>query len=295
MNLYHIRYFSTLARLEHYTKAAEELMITQPSLSHAISALENELGVPLFEKVGRNIQLTKYGRAFLRDVEASLRILDSSVKNLRTIGGGEGLIELGFVRTLGVDLVPRLVRGFLKQNPDKRVRFNFSTGSGLSQDLLEGLKTKLYDIVFCSRLDNEPGIEFVPIASQELVVIVPTDHPLAEKETLHLEETLPYPQIIFKHKSGLRHIVDGIFSKINAYPMVAYEVEEDQVAAGFVAHGFGIAVVPRMETLDQMKVKAIPISAPQWERNFYLATLKDMHRTPIVEEFRQYAIKHAKT
>ena len=76
MNLYHLRYFVTLAHLEHYTKAAENLSITQPSLSHAISLLENELGVALFEKEGRNIVLTKYGKIFLKDVEKLLEILD---------------------------------------------------------------------------------------------------------------------------------------------------------------------------------------------------------------------------
>ena len=65
MNLYHLRYFVTLAHLEHYTKAAEILSITQPSLSHAISSLEKELGVKLFEKDGRNVVLTKCGQAFL--------------------------------------------------------------------------------------------------------------------------------------------------------------------------------------------------------------------------------------
>lgn len=85
MNLYHLRYFVTLAHLEHYTKAAENLSITQPSLSHAISLLENELGVALFEKEGRNIVLTKYGKIFLKDVEKSLEILDSSVKSLKKL------------------------------------------------------------------------------------------------------------------------------------------------------------------------------------------------------------------
>ena len=64
LNLYHLRYFVTLAHLEHYTKAAEELMITQPSLSHAIALLGKELGVSLFEKEGRNEVLTKYGKMF---------------------------------------------------------------------------------------------------------------------------------------------------------------------------------------------------------------------------------------
>ena len=90
MNLYHLRYFATLAHLEHYTKAAEILAITQPSLSHAIASLEKELGVKLFEKEGRNVALTKCGQAFLIDVEQALDMIDSSVNKLQMTGRGEG-------------------------------------------------------------------------------------------------------------------------------------------------------------------------------------------------------------
>jgi DNA-binding transcriptional LysR family regulator len=90
MNLYHLRYFSTLAHIEHYTKAADILAITQPSLSYAISTLEEELGVKLFEKNGRNVTLTKYGKVFLNDVEEVLNRLDSSVNSLKLAGKGEG-------------------------------------------------------------------------------------------------------------------------------------------------------------------------------------------------------------
>ena len=79
MNLHHLRYFVTLAHLEHYTKAAKQLSITQPSLSHAIAALEEELNVRLFEKDGRNVVLTRWGNVFLKDVEEILAHLDSSV------------------------------------------------------------------------------------------------------------------------------------------------------------------------------------------------------------------------
>ena len=97
MNLYHLRYFVTLAHLEHYTKAADVLAITQPSLSHAISSLEEELGVKLFEKNGRNVSLTKYGKTFLGDVEETLNRLDSSVNGLQLAGKGEGQIDVAFL------------------------------------------------------------------------------------------------------------------------------------------------------------------------------------------------------
>ena len=103
MNLYHLRYFSTLAHIEHYTKAADILAITQPSLSYAISTLEEELGVKLFEKNGRNVTLTKYGKVFLNNVEEVLNRLDSSVNSLKLAGKGEGCIDVVFLRTLGID------------------------------------------------------------------------------------------------------------------------------------------------------------------------------------------------
>jgi len=293
MNLYHLRYFVTLARLEHYTKAAEELMITQPSLSHAISSVEEELGVKLFEKTGRNVTLTKCGRSFLKDVESSLRILDSGINNLKMVGKGEGVITIGFLRTLGSSVVPQLIRGFMEDKPDSNISFHIFGDNKLSIDLVKGLKEKIYDLVLCSKLENEPLVEFVPFTKQDLVLIVPEGHPLAERESIDLYETLEYPQIIFQKRSGLRAIIDRMFALIDGYPEVVYELEEDQVVAGFVANGFGIAVVPNMPILEYLNVKTIPIHSPDWERRFYIATLKDTYLAPVVRTFKQYLIDNA--
>lgn len=106
MNLYHLRYFVTLAHMEHYTRAADLLAITQPSLSHAISSLESELGVKLFKKNGRNVTLTKYGKSFLTDAEDILQKLDASVGSLQLAGKGEGHIDIAFRGLLEVTLFP---------------------------------------------------------------------------------------------------------------------------------------------------------------------------------------------
>lgn len=292
MNLYHLRYFITLSHLEHYTKAAEELMITQPSLSHAISLLEKELGVSLFEKEGRNVVLTKYGKIFLSDVEKSLEILDASARSLKMIGGGEGRIDLAFLRTLGTDFVPNITRSFLQSHEEKSIEFHFHTRI-TSMDIIQELKERKYDIAFCSKVDKEHNIEFTPIAKQELVLIVPTDHPLAHKDTIDLIETIPYPQILFTKKSGLRPIIDDLFEKISEHPIVAYEVEEDEVIGGLVSHNFGIAVIPNMPILNSMNVKVIKIKSPNWERIFYLAAVKDRYLAPVVQEFKNFVIQHA--
>lgn len=119
MNLLHLRYFVELAGIQHYTRAAEKLCITQPSLSHAIGQLEAELGVPLFEKSGRGVVLTPYGRQFLSCVQQTLSTLDAGVEELRRVSRGEGLIRLGLLRPLGVEFVLQLAERFLKENPDK--------------------------------------------------------------------------------------------------------------------------------------------------------------------------------
>ncbi|MCC3865760.1 LysR family transcriptional regulator [Terrisporobacter petrolearius] len=289
MNLYHLRYFVTLAHLEHYTKAAQQLSITQPSLSNAISLLEEELGIRLFEKEGRNVVLTKYGKTFLNSVEKSLDILDSSVKELKNVGMGKGKIDLGFLRALGTEFIPKVCQNFLDENTNKDIKFNFNTASTTS-DIIEGLKNRNYDIAFCSKIEKEANIDFTPVANQKLVLIVSLDHPLASKDSVNLRETITYPQIIFNEKSGLRPIIDNLFKKINEKPSISYEVEEDQVIAGLVAKNFGIAIVPYMNILNFLDVKSLDINYPSWERNFYIANLKDSYLSPAVREFKNFVI-----
>lgn len=286
MNIYHLRYFVTLAHYEHYTKAAAKLNTTQPNLSYAISSLESELGVSLFEKEGRNVVLTKCGKDFLADVEHCLSILDSSIHKMHLLSCGDGLIEIGFLRTLGVDYIPQILAQYQQSISDKNVTFNFR--SGVTADLITMLKDKLCDIVFCSYKDNEPDIDFIPIATQDLVLIVPNNHPLAQKSEIDLVETLPYPQIFFDRRSGLRSIVDNMFQKINSTPNIALEIEEDQVIAGFVAAGFGVAIVPDMPTLNQLPLKSISIHNPSWERRFYMAYLKNQYQTPVINDFIRF-------
>lgn len=111
MNLNHLHYFRVLAKTEHYTQAANQLDITQPSLSHAIAALEKDLGCYLFEKQGRNIKLTKYGRIFYEYIDKGLQEVDLGERRLRELTSQEnGWIDLAFIYTLGSHYVPHLLQ-----------------------------------------------------------------------------------------------------------------------------------------------------------------------------------------
>lgn len=288
MNLLQLRYFVELARTRHFTRAAERLCITQPSLSHAITQLEMELGVPLFERSGRNTALTRFGEQFLTCAQQTLSTLDEGVGALQRVARGEGLIRLGLLRTLGVDFVPGLAARFLRECPGRDIRFTFNTG--VTQQLLEGLTAKRFDLVFCSQPPAKLQLTAVPVSRQDLVLIVPRTHPLAALHAVDLTETLPYPQVYFSPGSGMRDVVDGLFAQIGGSPQIAYETEEDQVIAGLVAQGFGIAVVPYMEMLLRLDVKILQISHPVWERNFYLVSDDRSYMPPAVRQFRQFVL-----
>ncbi len=286
MNLLHLRYFAELAKTQHYTRAAEVLCITQPTLSHAINQLELELGVPLFEKQGRNVRLTYNGEQFLAYTRQALDSIDDGINLLQSVGRGEGIIRLGLLRTLGVEFIPKLAAEFLRLNPGKNIRFSFHTG--VTGELLEGLAEHKYDLVFASKPSDELGFTSITVNKQDLVLIVPTGHPLAERQTIDLADTLPYPQVSFTQGSGLRDVVRRLYSKINAVPNIAYETEEDQVVAGLVAQGFGIAIVPYMDMLLRLNIKILPIVNPTWERHFYMVSDEHAFQTPAVRKFRQF-------
>ena len=290
MNLYHLRYFVMLAKESHYTRAAEKLCIAQPSLSHAIAQLEQELGVQLFERMGRTTLLTQPGKLFLAEVEKSLAILDGGVRAMAEIAQGGGVIRLGFLRTLGTHFVPELCAGFLRERDDRHVDFRFN--SDITSVLLDGLQANEYDVVFCSKVEDE-RIEFVPVSQQDLVLIVPGGHPLAKQHAVDLADTLSYPYVFFGKQSGLRSVIDRMFEKLGAFPQPAYEVKEDQVIAGLVAQGFGIAVVPYMDLLLRLNVRILQISNPVWERKFYMATMKARNLPPAARIFTDYVKRTA--
>ena len=125
MNLNHLHYFRVLAKTEHYTQAANQLDITQPSLSHAIAALEKDLGCYLFEKQGRNIKLTKYGRIFYEYIDKGLQEVDLGERRLRELTSQEnGWIDLAFIYTLGSHYVPHLLQSFLAQSQNRKIKFS---------------------------------------------------------------------------------------------------------------------------------------------------------------------------
>ena len=172
MNLNQLYYFQKVAQLQHYHQAAKELNISQPSLSRSIANLEDELGVSLFQKNGRNIELTKYGSIFLEHVNRiieEIKVAENKMKSLASNSSGH--IDIGYVFPLAKSYIPRLVRSFLNQQENHEITFSLS--QEITRNLIADLKNEKYDVVFGSLVPDEPEVEFVPVVNQEMVIITP--------------------------------------------------------------------------------------------------------------------------
>ncbi|ANK65426.1 LysR family transcriptional regulator [Loigolactobacillus backii] len=284
MNLRHLIFFRELAHTQYMAKAAENLNISQPSLSYAISHLEQELGAPLFEKDGRNIKLTSFGKIYLEFVQRGLTELDHGQALIgQLLNVNEGHIHLGFTYTLGQRLVPELVTEFQKDQANQQITFSFAQGNTVQ--LLTDLLDEQYDFVLSSyvaaigdqNLRNK--LTFTPIVQQEIVLAVPNDHPLASRTTVSLNEIQNYPLIYFSKNSGLRPLLDNLLKTANVKPNIRCEIEEDHTIIGFVQYGYGIALVPNLPQLDHSLVHIVHIKESSATHQIYLV-LKNNHFSP---------------
>lgn len=291
MNLKQLHYFMNLSETEHYTRSAERLEISQPTLSHAITTLEQELGVLLFEKQGRNIRLTKYGQLFLPYVKNALDELEKGKRTLKSIiDPASGTIELAFIYTMGASFVPKMVGLFSAQSAYQKIKFNFHQGT--THDILTKIVNETCDLAICSYVPGQPEIDFLPLYEEELVVITAINHPLAKFEEISLEQTLPYRYVFFSQRSGLYPLISKTLQSLNIRPKIACVVEEDLAMAGLVSINYGIAIIPKIKALSSFNVKVINISNRIPARMVYLAFLKNRYMNPAAKAFKNFLIHH---
>lgn len=293
MNLNQLYYFKVLAEMEHYTKAAEKLNISQPTLSHSIAAMERELGAFLFEKQGRNVVLTKYGRIYIFYVENALTQLELGKNQIeRLVAEGGGHVGLAYMTSLGTNFVPDIIAGFLDDPQNKNI--SFSCYEGNTKTLIYNLKREKYDLIFCSMLGNERDVEFIPVYEQRLVVVVPENHPLADREKVSVQDICPYPLICYTKESGMRRIIDDLFVKAQIMPNILCQFEDVNSMAGLVAANQGIAIVTDMASIQNYRVKKLEFDTPFSKRMVYMAYVLNRYLPPAVEKFKDFIIQKTK-
>ena len=205
---------------------------------------------------------------------------------LQMTGRGEGRIDIVELRALSSTVVPNFVKGFLDSTPDKKIDFYFHSSTGLTSDMIQGLKDRKYDIAFCSMMDNEPLIEFTPVAKQELVLIVPKGHPLEGRSSIDLKDTLAYPHIAFSKRSGLRHVIDKLFKKCGGYPQIAYLWKKTRELPVLSVQASVSQLFQRCRFFPICLYPLSKSKKPSWERLFYMATLKNVYQAPVIMDLK---------
>ncbi len=290
MNLSQLYYFRKLAQLQHYTKAAKELYITQPSLSDSISSLEQELGLSLFQKEGRNVKLTKYGKEFYEYVDAALNELDKGIAVAKSKSGLlGGVIDLGCIPTILGDYVPSVLTRYREIYP--KVSFNIYQGHTLR--LLDELKRGTYDVAFCSKTEDTE-LEFIPILAQRLILVVRADHPLAQKESVMLEELSDYSLTTYRETIPIGKIVRTVLRNKGVEASFSYD---DEISIGGVVMATNQAAIaadtPYLSQFGYIK-KIIISDIPEDTRLVYMVYSKKNYMTKATEDFMEFLVKHAR-
>jgi DNA-binding transcriptional LysR family regulator len=289
-----LRQFAAVAREEHLTRAAETLGVPQPTLSRSIARLEAELGIALFTRNGRSIQLTRHGR-FL--YEASERVIPTLAASLVRLAGEadpeRGRVALGFLHTLGRDAVPLLLRDFRGARPHVR----FALVQGGADALLTRLREGEIDLCLTAPLPGAAdGVTARELGEQRIDLFVPAEHRLARNRrgSVRLAEAAGEEFICMKPGHGLRGITDELFRAAGFVPDIAFEGEEADTVRGLVGAGLGVSLLPATApSLADPAVAALRITSPKAARTVGIAWMADRPLTAPATAFRDFALTYA--
>lgn len=294
MNLSQLYYFQKLAELQHYTHAAEELFISQPTLSHAISSLEEDLGCQLFQKEGRNVRLTEDGILFREYVDRSLGILDEGIAALKKRQGRlSGTVSLGAISTVRSDFLPAAILAY-RRTRGSLVDLRISQGP--TEVLVHSLKHGDIDLAIASKI-NEKGFVFTPLFEQRLVVAVVQGHPLASRKSISIQELKDYEVYTYREDTQVGTEIDAFLRKNDIRPEdmnLNRDVDDELMLGGLVAKEPVIGLVLLTSgLLPYRNLHIIPLKEES-SKNVYpigILRLEDARPNPAAQDFEEFLEK----
>lgn len=235
MNIQHLLYFKTIAKYENISKAAQELLIAQPALSKILRSLEEEVGVSLFDRVGKKISLNQKGQIFLEHTEKILEEYDRMISNLDQESNENDTVRLSAkVATL---LLPDIIFEFKKQYPDISVNFTRSTNTDIDMEQ--------FDLVIVDAVKPPTRKNACVLLEEECLVGLYKEHPLAKKESIKLHE-LEKEKFIIPHQGmPLAEITELACHKVGFNPEILMECDSRLTLFSFVEARMGVALVPK--------------------------------------------------
>ena len=291
INFQHLNYFLVAAKYQNFTQAADELFINYSTLYKAIAGLETQLSVKLFEKNGRNLRLTKYGKILNSHVYAAMTSIEAGIDEIeRFIDPDHGQINIAGVFTVSSIFLPPLLAKFKEKYADITIDIRQLS----TQSILDGLLEGEVDVGFCGEFDyaaysNEINREF--IYNDEIVLIVPKNHRLANRKSVSFADIKNEKFIGWNKSAGMnysmRQAIDRIAGpdfKLNT----VFSMNEDTGVVGMVRAGLGIAFISTNTELDYEEIKILEVTDLYIVYNIYMIWAKSEFTPNSLKTFKNF-------
>ncbi|WP_217244891.1 LysR family transcriptional regulator [Streptomyces sp. AC602_WCS936] len=262
MDLQQMRYVVAVAETRNFTRAAERCFVVQSSLSHRIAGLERELGVKLFARSSRRVELTPAGTAFVAGARECLAAADRAAADAAAATGTvRGRLAVGVIVTTAAVDVPELLQRYRARHPEARVALR----SGRSDELAAAVRSGDLDIAFLGVPESEPpfGVETVVLGHDQHVLVVPTGHWVTGVSRVTLQEIAEETFVDFVSGTPARAQSDQAFAAAGLMRDVAYEAGVVELITQLIARGLGIALLPsafiRPRAADNPDLVLVPV------------------------------------
>ncbi|MFE4713950.1 LysR family transcriptional regulator [Paenibacillus sp. NPDC056722] len=286
MELLQLQYFVAVARLEHMTEAARSLHVTQSSLSKTIQRLEEDIGVPLFDRIGRKLRLNEFGSRFLRRAERALFELEQGKQEISDLSSPEhGTLELAVT---AASALPNILREFRKKRPNIQFHVQMLT----TQEMVTLLHRGEVDFCLSSPPVQGDEIECEIVCLDPILIAVPMGHRLAERTSVSLTELRDEWFVGVKKGYGTRDLVDSVCNAAGFVPNYVYEGDEPARLSALVEAEIGIAFIPSTARNSRERIKYLQIEDHELVREIALVWHKSRYITRVAVEFREVVAEY---
>lgn len=290
VSLRQIKAFVAVARLRSFTRAAEELNLTQPALTVQIRKLEEALDIRLFDRTTRTVSLNRTGAQILPVFERMIGDLDSVVDETRDVAAMKrGVVRIATLPSVAAAILPRTISEFRSLHPGA----SFIVHDVVADRVVQHLREGMVDIGITGGGKMPPDLKLAFRITEGFRAIVPRSHPLASKATVTRADIVKHPLVALHPSTSVRHAVDEWLRGAPRSPAVACEATYMTTVAGMVSAGLGIALLPASarEVLAFPDLISIPIASPSLTRDVSVVTAQGRSLSPMSESFCIYLSK----
>jgi DNA-binding transcriptional LysR family regulator len=297
MDLRALEVFCKIVELRSFSRAAEAVHLTQPTVSGHIKALETELELRLFDRAGRTVTPTRAGELLHSYARRILALRDETLQAINEHKGGlKGHLTVGGSSIPGAYILPPLVAAFKRAHPDVTMTLHVIDSREIVRGVIEGI----YEVGMVGARFEEGRVHYKPFTQDELVLAVPAGHPWAGRGTVRLSELAGQSFIMRERGSGTRKVMERALGDHDVDPgslRVVLEVTGNEAVRQALRAGAGIAVISRRAIEDDIRCKtvtALRIHGVKLLRDFFLVTHRSRSRSPLGNAFLSFLLQSAK-